>query len=116
MQIHHKVVIVGGGNAGLTVGAQLAKKINPADIAIIEPSSKHYYQPLWTLIGGGVFPREESERNEADFMPKGVHWIKSAVTEFAPATNSINASDGKVISYDYLIVAAGIQIDWDRTI
>ena len=49
-------------------------------------------------------------------MPKGVHWIKSAMTEFAPATNSINTSDGKVISYDYLIVAAGIQIDWDRTI
>ena len=47
-------------------------------------------------------------------MPKGVHWIKSAVTEFAPATNSIKTSDGKVISYDYLIVAAGIQIDWDR--
>jgi len=70
---HHSVLIVGGGTAGITVAAQLAKKIPATRIAIIEPSDKHYYQPLWTLVGGGIFKKQRSERNEGDFIPKGRH-------------------------------------------
>ncbi|MCS7271152.1 MAG: NAD(P)/FAD-dependent oxidoreductase, partial [Gemmataceae bacterium] len=63
MAEHHRVLIIGGGTAGITVAAQLRRKDPQLDIAIIEPSSKHYYQPLWTLVGAGVFPKEKSERN-----------------------------------------------------
>lgn len=54
---HHKILIVGGGTAGITVAARLTRKISGSDIAIIEPSDKHYYQPLWTLVGGGIFSK-----------------------------------------------------------
>ena len=60
---HYQVVIVGGGSAGLTVASQLRNKPNAPEVAIIDPSEKHYYQPLWTLVGAGVFPKEETERN-----------------------------------------------------
>lgn len=68
---HHSVVIVGGGTAGLTVAAHLLRARGALDVAIIEPSDKHYYQPLWTLVGAGVMPREKSERAEADYIPTG---------------------------------------------
>ncbi len=111
---HHQVVIVGGGTAGLTVASSLKVK-NPAiDIAIIDPAEKHYYQPLWTLIGAGVFPKEESERNEADYIPAGTTWIKEFVESFDPDQNAILTKAGNKITYDVLIVAAGIQIDWDK--
>jgi len=56
--VHHQVVIVGGGSAGITVAARLTKGwFNKLDVAVIEPSDKHYYQPLWTLVGGRVRPR-----------------------------------------------------------
>lgn len=111
---HHQVVIVGGGTAGLTVASSLKVK-NPAiDIAIIDPAEKHYYQPLWTLIGAGVFPKEESERNEADYIPAGTTWIKEFVESFDPDHNAILTRAGNKITYDVLIVAAGIQIDWDK--
>lgn len=109
---HHKVVIVGGGSAGLTVAAQLAKKINPPDIAIIEPSSEHYYQPLWTLVGAGVFPKEVTGRDEAEFIPAGTNWIRDAVTVFNPEENYVVTRDGRQIGYDNLVVAPGIQLDW----
>lgn len=114
MKDHYQVLIVGGGAAGLTVAAQLCNRPDAPEVAILEPSDKHYYQPLWTLIGAGVFPKEESERNEADFIPPGATWIQDAVTTFTPEQNQISTRDGKTISYDYLVVAAGIQIDWDK--
>ncbi|MGB0386745.1 MAG: FAD-dependent oxidoreductase [Ardenticatenaceae bacterium] len=114
MSKHHQVLIVGGGSAGLTVAAHLSNSPNAPEIGIIEPSEKHYYQPIWTLVGGGVFPKEVSERYEGDFIPAGATWIKDAVKSFDPKNNRVKTHNGKTISYDYLVVAAGIQIDWDK--
>ena len=111
---HFRIAIVGGGTAGITVAAQLSRMLSQPDIAIIEPSRKHYSQPLWTLVGGGVFPKEVSQRDEAAFIPRGAAWIEDAVSEFYPRENRLRTRSGSVIEYDYLVVAAGIQLDWDK--
>ena len=109
---HHKILIIGGGNAGISVAAKLLLKQKGLDIAIIEPSDKHYYQPAWTLVGGGTFKLEDTIRNEADVMPKGVKWIKDAAASFQPEQNTVTCASGEVYKYDYLIVAPGIQLNW----
>jgi sulfide:quinone oxidoreductase len=109
----HQIVIVGAGSAGLAVGAMLLNKNSSLDICIIDKAEKHYYQPLWTLVGAGVFPKEESERDQAQFIPDGATWVKDFVASFDPDNNSVTTESGDTISYDYLVVAAGIQIDWD---
>lgn len=108
----YEVLIIGGGTAGLTVAAKIAGKVK--SLAIVEPSTKHYYQPLWTLVGGGVFPKETTERNERDYIPSSAKWIQDAVSEFFPAENYVTTQSGKKIFYDYLVVCAGIQLDWDK--
>jgi sulfide:quinone oxidoreductase len=113
-QTHHQIVIVGGGTAGITVASRLLNEDPAADVAIVEPSEKHYYQPLWTLVGGGVFRPEDSARDEAGLIPRGAHWIKDYVDSFSPQSNTLTTRDGQSISYDYLIVAPGIQINWDQ--
>jgi sulfide:quinone oxidoreductase len=55
MKEKHQIIIIGGGNAGLSVASQLLIKDSSLDIAIIDPAQKHYYQPAWTLVGGGTF-------------------------------------------------------------
>ncbi len=110
----YQVVIVGGGTAGITVAAQLSKSSRPFEIAIIEPSEKHYYQPIWTLVGAGVFPREFSERETKDFIPTGVEWIKDKVVQIDPDDNNLTTENGQTIGYVFLVVAAGIQLDWDN--
>ncbi len=106
------VVIVGGGAAGITVAAQLLKTKTPVDITIIEPSEKHYYQPMWTLVGGGIFPREKSERLESDYMPKQANWIRDYADSFDPEKNTVTTREGKDVSYDVLIVCPGLQLNW----
>lgn len=112
MKHHHAVVIVGGGTAGITVAARLKKKDRNLDVAIAEPSEDHFYQPLWTMVGGGVFKKEVTRRDMADYIPKGVVWIKDYVSSFSPDSNHIVMASGREIGYEYLIVAPGIQLNW----
>ncbi|MCY7993298.1 FAD/NAD(P)-binding oxidoreductase [Bacillus haynesii] len=114
-QAGYSIVIVGAGTAGISVAARLvriSKKLK-GRIAIIDPQTKHYYQPLWTLVGGGAAKKEESERDLASLIPAGVDLIADAVTEFRPNQNTLLTKQGTIVSYDYLVAAAGLQIDWD---
>ena len=112
---HHQILIVGGGTAGITVAARLTKGwFNRRDVAVIEPSDKHYYQPLWTLVGGGVVKKEVTERSEAAVMPRKAQWIRDGVAEFHPDHNYVVTRRGQKITYEWLVVAAGIQINWDK--
>ncbi len=106
------VVIVGGGAAGITVAAQLLKRRRDLQIAVIEPSETHSYQPGWTLVGAGVFTRADTERREASVMPKGVTWLKQAAKLFRPELNRVELADGSVVGYDHLVVCPGLQLDW----
>lgn len=114
MKTHYQILIAGGGNAGISVAAQLLNKNKKHDIGIIEPSDKHYYQPAWSLVGGGVFDIKKTVRREADVIPPKAEWIKDIVISFHPEKNSLTCKNGQELTYDYLIVAPGIQLDWAK--
>lgn len=114
MSRHFQVLIAGGGTAGISVAARLANQDPNLNIGLIEPSSKHYYQPLWTLVGGGVCNKQESERDEVDYIPFGTTWIQDTVASFDPDHNTVLTGQGEALTYDYLVVALGIQLDWDK--
>lgn len=112
MNLTHQIVIIGGGNAGISVAAQLLHKNRHLDIAIIDPSSKHYYQPAWTLVGAGAFNRDYTVRNEVDVIPDGATWIQQKVVTMNPDQNEVVLEDGSILDYEYLVVCPGIQLNW----
>ena len=114
MANHYQILIIGGGNAGLSVASQLLHKRSSLKIAIVDPSEKHYYQPAWTLVGAGIFDINKTVRNEKDFIPKNTTWIKEAVSEFEPTANKVKCVSGTEVTYDYMIVCPGIQLDWNK--
>ncbi len=114
MQNHHRILVIGGGTAGITVAARMLRK-GYDDVAVIEPSDAHYYQPLWTLVGAGQATAAETRRPEAKVMPRKATWIKNTAASIDPANNTVTCADGAGYGYDALVVCPGIQLDWDRT-
>ena len=114
MSQHHTILIVGGGAAGVSVANNMRRQNADIDIAIIEPSEKHYYQPGFTIIGGGAYTLKQTTRNEADLIHPTVTWVKEYAASFQPEANSVTLRSGETISYDYLVVCPGLQLDWDK--
>lgn len=109
---HHQILIVGGGNAGISVAAQLLRHHRQLDVAIIDPASDHYYQPAWTLVGAGAFNIYDTVKSEATVIPRGAKWIKQRVESFDPDRNRLTLDDKSTLGYDYMVVAPGIQLNW----
>ncbi|CAI5448678.1 unnamed protein product [Caenorhabditis angaria] len=107
---HFKLLIVGGGSGGLGTASKFAKC---GSVGIIEPREKHFYQPGFTLVGGGLMSLEANVKNEADLIPKNTTWVRDKVKKFEPKENKVILRSGGEISYDYMVVAMGIDLRFD---
>ncbi|MEM9248869.1 MAG: TIGR01244 family sulfur transferase [Pseudomonadota bacterium] len=111
---HFEIVIVGGGAGGISVAASLKSRKPTLNIAVIDPADIHYYQPGWTMVGGGIFDAQSTAKTMGSLIPKGVHWIKSAVAAFEPGNDAIILDGCRVVTYDRLVVCPGLKLDWDK--
>ncbi len=111
---HHRVLIVGGGTAGIGLAASLLRRDRTLDIAVIDPADTHCYQPALTLVGGGCYPVAKTRRAEAAVMPAGVTWLKAGANAFDAERRVVELSDGRSVGYDYLVLCPGLQLDWEK--
>ncbi len=96
----YDIVIVGGGTGGISVASSLRHRQPDLDIAIIDPAEIHYYQPGWTMVGGGVFKAEDTARTIVRSIPSSVKWIKAAVAAFEPENDAVILDGCRVVKYD----------------
>lgn len=110
---HFEIVVVGGGAGGIAAAASLLARDKRLHLAIIDPADKHYYQPGWTMVGGGVFQPITTGRPMSSVIPAGATWIKQAVTAFDPDNNSVVLDDDTTLHYDRMVVAPGLKLHWE---
>jgi len=109
----YDVLIVGAGAAGISFASSLLSRQRDLGIAVIDAAETHYYQPGFTMIGGGIFSSDQVKRSMQSLIPSGVKWIRAAVSAFEPDANTVVLNDGSRIAYTRLIVCPGIKLDWD---
>lgn len=110
---HHRVLVIGGGNGGISVAARL-RRLGVDDIALIDPNERHVYKPLLSHVAGGTARASETVRAQRDVIPDGVLWVRDSVTAIQPHSHHVELAGGATLGYDHLIVCPGIQFDWDR--
>ncbi|CAF0835650.1 unnamed protein product [Brachionus calyciflorus] len=110
---NYKLVVVGGGSGGLAISSRFSRKLGKNNVALIDPSEWHLYQPGWTLAAGGLKKPDSFRRPQSKMIPSGVDWIKQKASIFHPESNTIILDNGEKVKYDYLVMATGIKIDFD---
>ncbi|MGK5052338.1 TIGR01244 family sulfur transferase [Janthinobacterium sp. RB2P8] len=111
-EVAHAVVIIGGGAAGIATASSLLARQPDLDVAIIDPADVHYYQPGWTLVGAGIFDAPQTAHTMASTIPRGAHWIKSAVAAFEPERNAVILDGCRIVRYEQLVICPGLKLDW----
>lgn len=109
-----KLLIVGGGAGGCTMASKFARHLKKNEMIVIEPSDMHYYQPMFTLIGGGIKKLSDSGKLMKSVLPDNATWIKDRVVDFNPHKNTVNTLNGDTISYEFLIIAMGLQLNYEQ--
>jgi len=114
MKTHFKVILLGAGTGGISVAARLSKKLSASEISIIDPAAEHYYQPLWTLSGAGVVPKERSKKNMSSLIPKDVTWFQNKVMRIDPDQKMVELDNQSKLQFDFLVVAPGLRLAWEK--
>ena len=108
-----KIVIIGGGLAGISTAARLANTLSNPDITIVEPNPKSVsYQPGSTLVAAGIYTKTDIDYDTKDFLPSGVTLLKDKAIDFNPEANKVALESGETLTYDFLIIAAGLALDY----
>ncbi|PLB48520.1 FAD/NAD(P)-binding domain-containing protein [Aspergillus steynii IBT 23096] len=112
---NHRVVVVGGGSAGLSISHQLlhSGKFAQDDIAVVDPAQWHHYQPGWTLVGGGIKNKEDLRSPMHGLIDPKLKFYNDGVGSFAPENNQVTLANGDQVNYEQLVVAPGININYD---
>ena len=110
---HYDVVVVGGGAGGIAAAASILSRDKRLNLAIVDPADKHYYQPGWTMVGGGIFQPVTTGRPMSSVIPAGATWIKQAVAGFDPDNNTVQLDDDSQLHYDRMVVAPGLKLNWE---
>ncbi|WP_417585754.1 NAD(P)/FAD-dependent oxidoreductase [Nitrincola sp.] len=108
------IVISGAGAGGISMANRLARSLQGARITIIDSREEHHYQPGWTLVASGVWNKSKTLTKTGEWLPSSVNWVRGMVTEYNPDSNQVSVSNGETISYDYLIVACGLQLRYEQ--
>lgn len=109
-----KIVIIGGGAAGISMAARLKSWLDKPDITLIDPSDRQFYQPGFTLIASGVYQPDDVWRKQEDCIPNDIKWIKDSVADVDPVWNQVTTKNNGKIAYDFLVLTPGIQINWEK--
>ena len=112
-----KLLILGGGTAGTMMANKFRKALDRSEweISIVDKHRTHYYQPGFLFIPFGTYNKNDVTKPKGDFFPSGVNVIYSDIDKIEGEKNMVHLDGGKILHYDYLVIATGAETRPDKT-
>ena len=112
-----KLLVLGAGTAGTMVVNRLCRLLDCDEwqMTIVDPHETHYYQPGFLFIPFGMYGKADVVKPERDFIPAGVEVIKAEADVIEPDQNRVKLVDGRILQYDFLVIATGAQTRPEET-
>ena len=112
-----RLLILGGGTAGTMMVNKLSEALDPREwhITIVDQNETHYYQPGFLFLPFGIYQPKDVVKPRRDYFPSGVEVIISPITEIQHQSNRVVLGSGKLLPYDFLIIATGSSIHPEET-
>jgi sulfide:quinone oxidoreductase len=108
-----KIVIIGAGAGGTALANRLVRRLDGAEITLIDPRVDHLYQPGLSLVAAGLKPADYVVSKTTDWLPDNVTLIAEAAAAIDPETKVVDTTGGQKVPYDFLVVAPGLVLDHD---
>ncbi|WP_439140516.1 NAD(P)/FAD-dependent oxidoreductase [Roseicyclus sp.] len=108
-----RIVIIGAGAAGTALANRLVRRLEGAQITVIDPRAEHLYQPGLSLVAAGLKPADYVVSQTADWLPEGVSLRAERVVAVDPVAQNVTTDAGERLDYDFLVVAPGLVLDHD---
>lgn len=110
-------LVLGAGTAGTMMARKMAAHLDPREwvVVLIDKAADHYYQPGFLFLPFGYYKKDDVVKPIRSFVPRGIEYISDEVEQLEPAENRVKLISGRVINYDYLVVATGTDIHPEET-
>ena len=105
------ILILGAGTAGTAIAHKLRRRLsNEWEVAVVDPSTTHLYQPGLLFLPFGDETEERIVRERGSTLGKGITWHQAAVQAIDTERRQVELVEGEPLSYDFLIIASGTEI------
>ncbi|CAI9405563.1 type III sulfide quinone reductase, selenoprotein subtype [Aestuariimicrobium sp. T2.26MG-19.2B] len=112
-----RVLILGAGTAGTMLANHLRRELSGDEwsITVVDRDNDHHYQPGYLFIPFGMYQPDRVRKPRTRYLPPGVDFIESAVLRVRADDSEVDLENGRVLGYDWLLVASGTRPRPDLT-
>lgn len=106
-----KIVILGGGFAGISAGLYLKKTLSKtgAKLILIDTNPFHLFTPSLYEVATSEEPQKNIAIPFLEIFGNSIELITSEIIKIDPRSQNVKLKNGKDISYDYLTIALGSE-------
>lgn len=112
-----RLLVLGGGTAGTMIVNKLRRKLARGEweVTVVDRDDVHLYQPGYLFLPFGTYTPDQIVKKRHAFIPEGVDLVLAEIDRVDPEGNSVSLQDGRVLPYDYLVIATGVSPRPDQT-
>ncbi len=106
----HELLVLGAGTAGTMVVNRLRSKLDPHTwrIRVLDRDDRHHYQPGYLRVPFGEVDPLDLVRSRHAQIGDGVELLTGEIELVDPDSHTVQLVDGRVLSYDQLVIATGV--------